>query len=90
LATVLAMEPEVLLLDEPTNGLDEKTQSKIQDILTHIDLSYIMISHDFDFLEETTDAIFLIDNGKILTDAEVKVHRHAHAHPHGGVPHDHE
>jgi cobalt/nickel transport system ATP-binding protein len=90
LATVLAMEPEVLLLDEPTNGLDEKTQAKIQDILTHIDLSYIIISHDFDFLEETTDAIFLIDNGKILTDAEVKVHRHAHAHPHGGVPHEHD
>jgi len=90
LATVLAMEPEVLLLDEPTNGLDEKTQSKIQDILTHIDLSYILISHDFDFLEETTDATYLIDNGKILTDAEVKVHRHAHAHPHGGVPHAHD
>lgn len=90
LATVLAMEPEVLLLDEPTNGLDDATKAHIQDILTHIDLSFILISHDFDFLDAVTDAIYLIENGKILTDAEVKIHRHIHAHPHGGVPHEHE
>jgi len=89
LATVLAMEPEVLLLDEPTNGLDEATKAKIQEILAHIDLSFIVISHDFDFLDAVTDAIYLIGNGKILTDAEVKVHRHIHAHPHGAAPHEH-
>ena len=90
LATVLAMEPEVLLLDEPTNGLDDATKAKIQDILARIDLSFVVISHDFDFLDAVTDAIYLIENGKILTDEEVKVHRHIHAHPHGGVPHAHE
>ncbi len=90
LATVLAMEPEVLLLDEPTNGLDESTRKKIQDILAHIDLSFILISHDFDFLDAVTDAIYGVEHGKILTDEQVKVHRHVHAHPHGGVPHEHE
>lgn len=90
LATVLAMEPEVLLLDEPTNGLDEVTKAKIQDILARIDLSFIVISHDFDFLDAVTDAIYLIENGKILTDTEVKVHRHIHAHPHGAAPHEHQ
>ena len=90
LATVLAMEPEVLLLDEPTNGLDESTKAKIQDILAHIDLSFILISHDFDFLDAVTDAIYRVERGKILTDEQVKVHRHVHAHLHGGVPHKHE
>jgi cobalt/nickel transport system ATP-binding protein len=90
LATVLAMEPEVLLLDEPTNGLDEITKSKIREILTGLDLSYILISHDFDFLEETTDTVCLMKDGKILTDAEIELHRHIHAHRLGGIPHEHE
>ena len=90
LATVLAMEPEVLLLDEPTNGLDDKTRIKIKEVLSGIDLSYILISHDFDFLDETTNAVYLMENGRILTDEEVQVHRHTHAHPQGAVPHEHE
>ena len=90
LATVLAMEPEVLLLDEPTNGLDDKTKIKIKEILSNIDLSYLLISHDFDFLDETTAAIYLMENGRILADEAVQVHRHAHAHSHGTVPHEHE
>ncbi|RJQ52564.1 MAG: ABC transporter ATP-binding protein [Desulfobacteraceae bacterium] len=90
LATVLAMEPEVLLLDEPTNGLDEITKSKIREILIGLGLSYILISHDFDFLEETTDTVCLMKEGKILTDAEIALHRHIHAHRLGGIPHEHE
>ena len=90
LATVLAMEPEVLLLDEPTNGLDEKTELIIKEILSNIDLSYILISHDFDFLDETTAAIYLMENGRILAEDDVQVHRHVHAHSHGAVPHEHE
>ena len=90
LATVLAMEPEVLFLDEPTNGLDDKTRLKIMEVLSDIDLSYILISHDFDFLDETTTAIYLMEGGKIHTDEIVQVHRHVHAHPQGGVPHGHE
>ena len=90
LATVLAMEPEVLLLDEPTNGLDDNTKVTIKEILTRIEPSFILISHDFDFLEQTTHAVYQMENGKILTDKEIQVHRHIHAHPHGAVPHEHE
>ncbi len=89
LATVLAMEPEVLLLDEPTNGLDEKTQAILKDILSDLDLSYIFISHEIDFLAEITDAIYLMAHGKIYFEEEVHVHHHVHAHPHGTVRHEH-
>lgn len=90
LATVLAMEPEVLLLDEPINGLDIKTKAKLTEILSGIDLSYILISHDFDFLAETADAIYTMSDGKILLDEELHVHEHVHAHELGVYPHQHE
>jgi cobalt/nickel transport system ATP-binding protein len=90
LATVLAMEPEILLLDEPINGLDVKTKSKLMEILSNLDLSYILISHDFDFLTETADAIYTMQDGKILLDKELHVHEHVHAHEHGVYPHQHQ
>ncbi len=90
LATVLAMEPEILLLDEPINGLDTKTKAKLTEVLSGLDLSYILISHDFDFLAETADAIYTMQDGKILLDKELHLHEHLHAHEHGVYPHRHE
>jgi cobalt/nickel transport system ATP-binding protein len=90
LATVLAMEPKVLLLDEPINGLDKKTQTKLTEILSGLGLTYLLISHDFDFLAETVDAIYTMADGKILLDKELHVHEHVHAHEHGVYPHRHE
>jgi cobalt/nickel transport system ATP-binding protein len=90
LATVLAMEPEILLLDEPINGLDIKTKAKLTEILSGLDLSYMLISHDFDFLAETADAIYTMQDGKILLDKELQLHEHIHAHEHGVYPHRHE
>lgn len=90
LATVLAMEPEVLLLDEPINGLDTETQKKIGQILAGLNLSYIIISHDLDFLTSITGSIYTIRAGKIILDDKLQVHEHVHAHPHGTYPHRHE
>ena len=67
LATVWAMQPEVLLLDEPIVWLDEKTIEKVEQILkSNQNLSYIIISHDKKFLKNTTDSIYLMDNGEII------------------------
>lgn len=90
LATVLAMEPEILLLDEPTTGLDMKTRSTLMSILQNLDMSYILISHEFDFLEPTTEKIYTIDNRKIIVDEEFHIHQHEHAHRLGAHPHKHE
>jgi cobalt/nickel transport system ATP-binding protein len=90
LATVLAMEPEVLLLDEPMTGLDRTTKAKLTEILAGIGLSYVLISHDFDFLAETADAIYTMEDGKILLDKELHLHEHVHAHELGTYPHQHD
>ena len=90
LATVLAMEPEVLLFDEPTSGLDDRTKATLKDVLANLDLSYIIISHEIDFLDEIADSIYSMNHGKILFDKEVHVHQHVHAHPHGAYNHEHD
>lgn len=90
LATVLAMEPDVLLLDEPLNGLDYDTGLKIGEIITGLDQSYIIISHDIDFLLYTTDKICTMKHGEIIFEDESHIHVHRHVHPHGRYPHKHE
>lgn len=89
LATVLAMQPEVLLLDEPTTGLDESTERRLVEILKGLDCSYLVVSHDMDFLAKTTDTIGYMSDGKVRFDEEVVPHTHIHVHPHGRYTHKH-
>ena len=89
LAAVLAMEPEALLLDEPLNGLDTRTRVRLMEILRGLDLSFILISHELDFLTATTNVIYTMENGHVRLDRELHVHQHIHAHPLGASPHEH-
>ncbi len=89
LAAVLAMEPAVLLLDEPTAGLDGHTKAKLIEVLTGLDLPYIVISHEYDFITAVTGQIYTIENGKIFLDEELHVHQHEHVHRMGKQPHKH-
>ena len=57
LATVLVMEPKALILDEPTTGLDEDTNIRIITLLNQLDISYVIVSHEYDFLAQTTREI---------------------------------
>ena len=89
LATVLAMEPDVLLLDEPTTGLDETTEGRLVEILRRLDLSFIVVSHNMDFLMKTTEFISYMARGKISLDEESIPHTHIHIHKHGRYEHKH-
>ena len=90
LATVLVMEPRVLLLDEPFTGLDESTREHIFEVLNRLDISYIIVSHEFDALVRTTKTICSMENGKIVENGESDVlHSHFHQHPGGSSQHHH-
>ena len=89
LATVLAMEPRVLLLDEPTAGLDQETKKRLIKILSELDMAYLLISHEFDFLTATTHHMYTMEGGRILVDEELHVHVHEHSHRLGTHPHRH-
>ena len=90
LATVLAMKPRILLLDEPTTGLDSDTTQMIIDVLRSIQISYIFISHNMDFISSTTEKVWGLVDGRISFEKEKIPHTHVHAHGYGSLPHSHE
>jgi cobalt/nickel transport system ATP-binding protein len=92
LATVLSMKPRLLLLDEPTNNLDPATRDRLITILKELKQAHLIISHDWDFLEETTNRLCTIDHGHIhdCEQGHVHAHRHIHTHSYGNHPHEHE
>jgi cobalt/nickel transport system ATP-binding protein len=75
LATVLVMEPSVLLLDEPTTGLDEPTVDRIAAVLNELEIGYVVVSHEFDFLCRTTSDIFVMRGGQVIYQSDSKQFR---------------
>ena len=61
LAKLLLENPEMLLLDEPTNFLDVEHIKWLTDYLKGFTGTYIVISHDFDFLNDVTNCILDIE-----------------------------
>ena len=90
LATVLVMQPKALLLDEPTTGLDEDTNIRIITLLNSLDISYVIVSHEYDFLARTTRHIYSVQNGQIVYNGDSSaLHSHYHMHPTARTPHHH-
>lgn len=90
LATVLVMEPKALILDEPTTGLDEDTNIRIITLLNQLDISYVIVSHEYDFLAQTTREIYDIHDGRISYRGDSNtLHSHYHKHLMGKFRHHH-
>lgn len=65
LAKLLLEKPDVLLLDEPTNFLDQEHVDWLSGYLSAFSGAYVVVSHDFDFLEKVTSCICDIEFGTI-------------------------
>lgn len=65
LAKLLLEKPDVLLLDEPTNFLDKEHIAWLSGYLSGLENAYMVISHDYAFLDAISDCICDIDNNTI-------------------------
>lgn len=65
LAKLLLQQPDVMLLDEPTNYLDTKHIDWLTAFLQDFPGAYLVISHDYKFLEGITNCILDIEFGQI-------------------------
>ena len=62
LARLLTCHYDILLLDEPMNHLDLSAAIWFKDYLLSFSGTFIMISHDKDFLDQVTNHILVLEN----------------------------
>ncbi len=84
-ATVLVMEPEVIVLDEPSSNLDPASRRELADVLTGLDVTLMMVTHDLPYALQLCPRAIVLSDGvvaaqgrtlDILTDdALMKTHR---------------
>ena len=65
LARLLVMEPDLLLLDEPTNHLDLLSLLWLQQYLKTYSGAVLMISHDWQFMDEIVESVHEICDRKL-------------------------
>lgn len=70
IARILIQEPKIVLLDEPTGTADPLTRMEIVRSLKKsredLEQTYLIISHDIDFIEAVCDRAALMKGGRIL------------------------
>ncbi len=84
-ATVLVMEPEIIVLDEPSSNLDPASRRELADVLTALDVTLMMVTHDLPYALQLCPRAVVLSDGiiaaqgrtlDILTDdALMKSHR---------------
>ena len=62
LCQLLLSPSNVLILDEPTNHLDILSKEVLKDALKHYEGTFIVVSHDREFLDGLTNRIWDIEN----------------------------
>jgi energy-coupling factor transporter ATP-binding protein EcfA2 len=72
LATILAMEPVVLGMDEPTSNLDPRNRRHLIEVISGLQASQIIATHDLEFGVEVCSRAVVMDRGKIWADGETK------------------
>ena len=65
LLKLLSQEPNIMLLDEPTNYLDLETLMVLENFLQGFPGSFLLISHDREFLRRVTTHTLEIEQGEI-------------------------
>lgn len=62
----MTMSPVAYLLDEPTNGLDEEFKEILKIFLKEKAETFIVISHEEEFLREVCQKIYILKEGRLL------------------------
>ena len=72
LATVLAMEPAVLGMDEPTSNLDPRNRRHLIEVVSSLNATLIIATHDLELVLDVCSRTVLMDRGKIWADGPTR------------------
>lgn len=74
LARTLILKPEIILYDEPTTGLDPITAREISNLILDVQKKYntssVIISHDMNCINITSNRIIMLIDGKCYKDGD--------------------
>jgi cobalt/nickel transport system ATP-binding protein len=66
------MRPEVLVLDEPSSNLDPAARRELADILSSLDVTLLMITHDLPYALQLCERSLLMDQGRVVADGRTR------------------
>lgn len=66
LAQLLLSEPDLIVLDEPTNHLDLEAIEWLENYLSGVNVTLIMVTHDRYFLDNVANVIYELDRGQLF------------------------
>ncbi len=69
ISAFLVREPHLLIMDEPTTGMDYYHMQKVVREINRLqkeDLGIMIISHDLEFLQQTTTRLVILSQGKLI------------------------
>ena len=76
IAMALVNEPKLLIADEPTTALDVTIQAQILDLMNKLKndlgMSILFITHDLGLVEEFSDKVCVMKDGKIVEKGQTK------------------
>ena len=67
LAKMLLQPCNLIVMDEPTNHLDMRSKAVMQQALARFEGSYVIVSHDRDFLDPIVNKVVEFSKGRIKT-----------------------
>ncbi len=72
LAAVLAMQPAILGMDEPTSNLDPRNRRHLIEVISGLEATLIIATHDLELVLDVCSRTVLMDRGKIWADGETR------------------
>lgn len=70
-ATVLAMKPEILVMDEPSSNLDPAARRELAEIITSLNITLLLVTHDLPFAYELCQRAVILSAGVVAADDEI-------------------
>jgi cobalt/nickel transport system ATP-binding protein len=71
IATVLAMHPRLLVLDEPSANLDPRGRRELVEVLSGIDGTMLVATHDLPLAAQLCVRAVVLDAGRVVADGPV-------------------
>jgi len=62
------MDPAILVLDEPVANLDPRGRRTFLELISILDATKIIVTHDLEMARELCDRVVLMDRGKVVAD----------------------